>query len=117
MKINKKNTVNFKNYIIVFIMKPKSIFLNPTPQPIEIPVSILKNLFTGKKHIVILSSPSLKHTNVLLGAIRGGLDIEVNKVFPFTQYKEAYQYAEKGGYIGKVIVEINSEHNNQKDDN
>ncbi|MCD0467002.1 NAD(P)-dependent alcohol dehydrogenase [Flavobacterium sp. ENC] len=89
------------------IMKPKSIFLNPTPKPIEIPGSILKNLFTGKKHIVLLSSPSLKHTNVLLNAVMGGLDIEVNKVFPFTQYKEAYQYAEKGGYIGKVVVEIN----------
>lgn len=89
------------------IMKPKSVFLNPTPKPIEIPGSILKNLFTGKKHIVILSSPSTKYTNVLLGAMMGGFDIEINKVFPFTQYKEAYQYAEKGGYIGKIAIEMN----------
>lgn len=89
------------------IMKPKSIFLNPTPQPIEIPLSLLKNIFTGKKHIVVLSSPGTNHTTVLLDAVNKGLDIEVSKVFPFTQYKEAYQYAEKGGYIGKTAIEIN----------
>ncbi|MCF2443429.1 NADP-dependent oxidoreductase [Dyadobacter sp. CY345] len=88
------------------IMKPKAIFLNPTPKPIEIPVSFFKNLFTAKKHIVILSSPSAQYTEILLDAVKDGLDIEVNKVFSFAQYKEAYQYAEQGGYIGKVVVEI-----------
>lgn len=89
------------------IMKPKSIFLNPTPQPIEIPLSLLNNLFTGKKHIVVLSSPGTAYTNMLLDAVNKGLDIEVNTVFPFEQYQEAYQYAEKGGYIGKVVIELN----------
>jgi len=88
------------------IMKPKAMFLNPTPKPIEIPLSLFKNLFTSKKHIVILASPSTKYTDVLMSAVKNGLDIEVNKVFPFTQYKEAYQYAEQGGYIGKVVIEI-----------
>lgn len=89
------------------IMKSKAIFLNPTPKPIEIPVSIFKNLLTGQKHIVILSSPSTKYTAVLLSALQNGLEIEVNKVFPFSKYREAYEYAERGGYIGKVVVEIN----------
>jgi NADPH:quinone reductase-like Zn-dependent oxidoreductase len=88
------------------IMKPKAIFLNPTPKPIEIPVSLFTNLFTAKKHVVILSSPSTKYTDVLLSAVKNGLEIEVNKVFPFAQYKEAYEYAERGGYIGKVVIEI-----------
>lgn len=89
------------------IMKSKAIFLNPTPKPIEIPLSFFKNLFTAQKHIVILSSPSTKYTTVLLNALQNGLEIEVNKVFPFSQYREAYEYAERGGYIGKVVVEIN----------
>jgi NADPH:quinone reductase-like Zn-dependent oxidoreductase len=88
------------------IMKSKALFLNPTPKPIEIPVSLFNNLFTGRKHIVILTSPSTKYTDVLLSAVKNGLDIEVNKIFPFAQYKEAYQYAEQGGYTGKVAVEI-----------
>lgn len=89
------------------IMKTKALFLNPTPRPIEIPLSLLNNLFTYKKHIVVLASPSTKYTNVLLSAVKNGLQIEVNKVFSFADYKEAYQYAEQGGYIGKVVVEVN----------
>jgi NADPH:quinone reductase-like Zn-dependent oxidoreductase len=89
------------------IMTPKALFLNPTPKPIEILTSILKNLFTGKKHIVILSEPSAENMDVLLDAINNGLQIEVSKVFPFAQSKEAYQFAEQGGYIGKVAIEIN----------
>src|SRR3954466_1303834 len=65
------------------IMKPKALFLNPTPKPIEIPTSLFKNLFTGKKHIVILSAPSANNMELLLNAITAGLQIEVNKVFPF----------------------------------
>jgi NADPH:quinone reductase-like Zn-dependent oxidoreductase len=89
------------------IMKSKALFLNTVPKPIEIPASLLNNLFTGKKHVVVLSGPSAKSMDLLLSAINNGLQIEVNKIFPFTQAREAYQYAEQGGYVGKVIVEIN----------
>lgn len=89
------------------IMKPKALFLNPTPKPIEIPTAIIKNLFTSRKHVIILSSPSTENMEVLLHALDNGVQIEVNKVFPFARTKEAYQYAEQGGYIGKVAIEIN----------
>ena len=89
------------------IMKPRSRFLNPTPKPIEIPTSFFKNLFTGKKHVIVLSAASAKRIDLLLNAINTGLQIEVTKVFSFAQYKEAYQYAEQGSYIGKVAIEIN----------
>lgn len=89
------------------IMKSKALFLNPTPKPIEIPLSIFKNLFTRKTHVVILSSPSANNMEVLLNAVNNGLEIEVSRVFPFTQFKEAYHSAEQGGYTGKVAIEIN----------
>jgi NADPH:quinone reductase-like Zn-dependent oxidoreductase len=89
------------------IMKAKSLFLNPTPRPIEIPASLFKNLFTGKKHIALLSHPSSKNIDTLLNAINNGLQIEISKVFPFSEAVEAYRYAERGGVIGKVAVEIN----------
>ncbi|KAA8475669.1 NADPH:quinone reductase-like Zn-dependent oxidoreductase [Arcticibacter tournemirensis] len=89
------------------IMKAKALFLNPTPKPIEIPLALFKNLFTSQKHVVVLASSSTKNTNVLINAIEDGLQIEVDKVFPFAEYREAYEYAEQGGYIGKVAVEVN----------
>jgi len=88
------------------IMKAKALFLNPVPQPIEIPTSLFKNLFTGKKHLVILSNPSAKKMDVLLTALNKGLQIEVSKIFPFSQTVEAYQYAEKGGVTGKVAITL-----------
>ena len=89
------------------IMKAKALFLNPVPKPIEIPTSLFKNLFTAQKHIVILSSPSANKMDVLLNAINKGLQIEVSKIFPFSQTVEAYQYAERGGVTGKVAIELN----------
>jgi NADPH:quinone reductase-like Zn-dependent oxidoreductase len=89
------------------IMKAKALFLNPVPRPIEIPTSLLKNLFTAQKHLVILSSPSAKQMDILLDAINKGLQIEVSKTFPFSQTVEAYQYAERGGVTGKVAIELN----------
>jgi NADPH:quinone reductase-like Zn-dependent oxidoreductase len=88
------------------IMKPKSRFINPTPKPIQIPGSILNNLFTPKEHIVILSAPTSKNIGLLLNEVNLGLQIAINKVFPFAASVEAYQYAEKGGVIGKVVIEL-----------
>lgn len=51
------------------IMNPKSLFLNPVPKPIEIPISLFKNLVTGKKHIIILANPSAQKMDVLLNAV------------------------------------------------
>ncbi len=89
------------------ILKPKALFLNPTPQPIEIPTSLILNLFTGKKHIAVLSNPSAQSMDLLTKAIENGLQILVNKVFAFAETKQAYQYAEQGGYSGKVAIELN----------
>ncbi|QCR21636.1 NAD(P)-dependent alcohol dehydrogenase [Pontibacter sp. SGAir0037] len=88
------------------IMKPRALFLNPTPRPIEIPTSLFKNLFSRKKHVAVLSHPSKENMEVLLNAINNGLQIEVSQVFPFSQFNQAYQYAEQGGFIGKVAIEI-----------
>ncbi|WP_285008186.1 NAD(P)-dependent alcohol dehydrogenase [Pedobacter faecalis] len=91
------------------IMNPRSLFLNPTPKPIEIILSKISNLFTGKKHQVVLSSPSKKYADALLAAIRNGFEVEVNRIFPFTEFRQAYQYAEAGGFVGKVIIEFPEE--------
>lgn len=87
------------------IMKLQSRFLNPTPKPIEIPTALIQNLFTGKKHVIVLASPSAKYTDDLLNSVGQGLDIEIHKMFPFHAIKDAYRYAEQGGYTGKVVIE------------
>jgi NADPH:quinone reductase-like Zn-dependent oxidoreductase len=89
------------------IMKPRASFLNPVPKPLDILTTPVVNLFRGKKHLALLTAPSQENIDLLLNAIADGLEIEVSKVFPFAQAKEAYKYAEEGGYIGKVVIEVN----------
>jgi hypothetical protein len=57
---------------------------------------LIQNLFTGKKHVIVLASPSTKYINDLLHAAGQGLDIEIHKVFPFEAFQESYRYAEQG---------------------
>lgn len=88
------------------IMKPQAVFINPIPGLVDILTTPIKNLFSSKKHVVLLSAPSTETTDQLLTAINNGLEIEVNKTFPFAQSNEAYGYAEKGGYVGKIAIEL-----------
>lgn len=89
------------------IMKEHSSYINPVPKPTEIITTPILDIFVGKKHLVLLSNPSNKNIPVLVEAVQNGLQIEVSKTFSFDQVTEAYQYAEKGGYIGKVTIELN----------
>ncbi|WP_176956223.1 NAD(P)-dependent alcohol dehydrogenase [Catalinimonas alkaloidigena] len=88
------------------ILKRRARFINVIPQPADILASWVNNWFTGKKHLVLLSGPSSENMNRLIKAIDDGLQVEVSKTFPFAQAKEAYQYAERGGYVGKVAVTV-----------
>ncbi len=88
------------------IMKPHALFINPVPKPLDILLSPLKNVFRGKKHLPLLSTPADEYMNQLLAAVGNRLDIQVSHVFPFSQTKEAYDFAEKGGYTGKIAIEV-----------
>ncbi|PWG79419.1 NAD(P)-dependent alcohol dehydrogenase [Pararcticibacter amylolyticus] len=89
------------------IMKPGALFLNPVPGLSDIITSPVRNLFRSKKHVALLTAPSEENIPMLLNAISKGLTIEVSKTFTFNQAKEAYKYAEKGGYPGKIAIEVN----------
>ncbi len=89
------------------IMKPCALFLNPVPGLSDIITSPVRNLFRSKKHVALLTAPSEENIHSLLNAISKGLQIEVSKTFAFNQAKEAYKYAEKGGYPGKIAIEVN----------
>jgi NADPH:quinone reductase-like Zn-dependent oxidoreductase len=88
------------------IMHTKAVFINPVPVPFDIILNPIRNLFRNKKHISLLSKLSAENMNVLLDAIKGGLQIKVNKSFSFEQSRAAYDYAEKGGVVGKVSIEL-----------
>jgi NADPH:quinone reductase-like Zn-dependent oxidoreductase len=88
------------------IMKPHSVFINPIPKFVDILQSPFVNIGASKKYKILLGSPSIINMNFIIKAIEKGLNIEISKTFEFANYKEAYRFAEKGGFIGKLTVRI-----------
>ena len=88
------------------IMAKKALYLDATPQPLDILTSPFRNLFRTKKHVIILAAPAEDTMQALLQAVQTGLDITVSRVFPFDRAVEAYRYAERGGVAGKVVIEV-----------
>lgn len=87
------------------LMKDHAVFVNPVPTPVSIISTAVTNLIAHKKNKMLLSSPSAASMDYLTKAVEKGLQIEVSQTFPMDEVVAAYEYAEKGGYIGKVVIE------------
>jgi NADPH:quinone reductase-like Zn-dependent oxidoreductase len=89
------------------ILKNNGIFLNPTPTLPQIIGSLFGNLVSSKKHKVVLGAPNKEYLNRLADfAKQPNFQIPINKIFSFSDYKQAYDYAEKGGIVGKVVINV-----------
>ena len=88
------------------ILKNKGVFVNPTPKLIDIILTKFINLLTSQKNVILLTNPNETAIKALLAAIDKGLEIEVTRTFPFDKFSDAYQFAEKRSFIGKVVIEI-----------
>lgn len=89
------------------MLNKNGVFLNPTPTPAQILGSLIGNLFSGKKHKVILGAPNQVFLNELAGYVsRKNFYVPVHKVFPLQEFRPAYMMAEKGGFIGKIVLQI-----------
>jgi NADPH:quinone reductase-like Zn-dependent oxidoreductase len=98
------------------ILKNKAVFIDPTPKLIDLVSTKLTGLFTSRKHATLFADPNETAITALLAAIDKGLEIEVSRVFLLSEFREAYQFAEKGGFIGKIAIETEgqSPNNNLK---
>jgi NADPH:quinone reductase-like Zn-dependent oxidoreductase len=89
------------------ILKKGGTFLNPTPTLSQIIGSKILNLISSKKHKVILGAPNLRFLEKLaVFSEFQNFQIPVKKIFSFPEYKQAYNYAEKGGFIGKMVINM-----------
>lgn len=88
------------------ILKPKGVYINPVPNLSQIISTAIVNPFRSQKHKILLSSPTNTVITKLLKAVENGLKIHVSKEFPFREYQKAYEFAEKGGYNGKLIIHV-----------
>lgn len=85
------------------IMKDKAVFISTLPEPVSIIRSFFNNLFSSKKHKLLMLSPSEENLKSLSLLAQEGLDFVIDKTFPIEAIVSAYQHAKKG-VVGKVVV-------------
>lgn len=89
------------------ILKPQSVFASTLPNPVDMLKAFLNNLFSGKKFQIIMANPTPEHYRQLCEWLtQKGLEIPIAKTFSMADFKEAYQFARKGGVVGKVVITI-----------
>lgn len=86
------------------LMKPNSFYVSTLPNPIDMLKGFFNNLWSSKKHKTIMANPTQDNYRELCEWVtEKGLEITIAKTFSMRDFKEAYQFAKKGGVIGKVV--------------
>ncbi len=89
------------------ILKPLSVFASTLPNPVDMLKAFFNNLLSSKKFHIIRANPTTEHYRQLCEWLtQKDLEIPIAKTFPMTEFKAAYQFARKGGVVGKVVISI-----------
>jgi NADPH:quinone reductase-like Zn-dependent oxidoreductase len=85
-------------------MKPNTFFVSTLPNPIDMLKGFFNNLWSSKKHKTVKANPTQENYRELCEWVTNkGLDITIAKTFSMPDFKEAYQFAKKGGIVGKIV--------------
>lgn len=89
------------------ILKSQSVFVSTLPNPVDMLKAFWNNLISGKKFQIIMANPKPDHYRQICEWLtQKGLDVPIAKQFAMTDFKEAYQFARKGGIVGKVVISV-----------
>ncbi len=89
------------------LMKPRSVFVSTLPSPVTLLSSFVTNLFSGKKHKILILKPTVERLTTLTNLAEAGLQIELAKTYPITNIREAYGEARHRKRIGKSVIVLN----------
>ena len=88
------------------LLKAQGTFISTIPSLKAIIGSFLNNIFPGKKVRVLLLKPTRDDLDLLVKLAQDGLDIIVDKTYPITNVKAAYDEVAKGGLLGKAVITL-----------
>jgi NADPH:quinone reductase-like Zn-dependent oxidoreductase len=89
------------------LLKPVSIFVNPTPTIMHMMTDGIRNMFASKQNRMMMANINSESLKAIGDRVANeGVKVYLAKTFPLAEVKEAYDFAEKGKFIGKVIVKL-----------
>ncbi len=88
------------------LIKPQSAFVSTLPNPVDMALAFVNNLWSSKKFEIIMATPTQENLRDLCDWVDKGLEITIAKTFPMEEFREAYQFARQGGLVGKVVFNL-----------
>lgn len=89
------------------LMKPNSFFVSTLPNPIDMLKGFINNLYSSKKFKTVMANPTQDNYRELCAWVtEKGMEITIAKTFSMNDFKEAYQFARKGGILGKIVFSM-----------
>ncbi|CCH00112.1 alcohol dehydrogenase GroES domain protein [Fibrella aestuarina BUZ 2] len=86
------------------LMKPRAVFVSTLPSPVSLLSSFVNNLFSGKKHKILILKPTATGFSTLTKLAEDGLQIVLDKTYALANVQEAYREARRGKGIGKSVI-------------
>ncbi len=89
------------------LMTPTSVYVSTLPFPADIITSFFNNLWSSKKHRMIMGRPTQDNYRELCKLVsENNLEIIIVKTYSMADFKEAYQFAKQGGIVGKIVFSL-----------
>lgn len=89
------------------LLDDRGLYVDFSPSPASLLGNTLANPFRSHKHVFVMSAAKTADLEELGKHIDAGqLRLPPIKEFPLDQYREAFDLAERGGFMGKVVVRI-----------
>jgi NADPH:quinone reductase-like Zn-dependent oxidoreductase len=89
------------------LLKPRGIYVDFEPGPAKLASAALQNLFRSRQHRFVITQSTTEALEALgrqvdAGALRPG----PVQVFALSEYRRAFELAEKGGLVGKAVIQL-----------
>ena len=86
------------------LMKPKAIFVSTFPSPVALISSFINNIFSGQKRKILIVKPTAEGLTTLTTLAEADLQIVLDKTYPLSNVRGAYQEARRGNILGKSVI-------------
>ena len=86
------------------LMKPRAVFVSTLPSPLALITSFISNLFSGQKRKILIVKPTADGLSTLTKLVEAGLQIVLDKTYPLSNVRGAYQEARRDSILGKSVI-------------
>lgn len=89
------------------VLKPRGRLIEPSPDIPTFIGAMLANLIRPRRHLMLTTLPKRKDLLYIAELLAmGRLKTTIARVFPFEQAIDAFAAMERGGNLGKIVIEI-----------